>query len=82
MVQPVFTAPAGRAVSVNVSPPRVRALGPEAEIADLYVVETEPIALPSAQPQVSREVALRSPRPGIQLQPSRVRVTLKVQQAR
>jgi YbbR domain-containing protein len=81
-VQPVFTAPAGTAVSVNVSPPRVRALGPEAEIADLYVVETEPIALPSGQPQVTREVALKPPKPGIQLQPARVKVTLKIGQAR
>jgi YbbR domain-containing protein len=77
-VQPVFHAPPGMHVSVEVVPAQVRVIGPERAVSDIYVVETDLLEIPPGQTQISRQVSLSTPREGVEVTPSRVRVTLKL----
>lgn len=78
-VQPVFRVAPGSKVNVTVIPPRVHLIGPERVLADVYVLETEPIDVPAGQTSVSVNAALTSPGEGVQVAPDHVKVTIRVQ---
>lgn len=77
-VQPVFTVPSGRRVAVYVNPPVVTLVGPDRAAGAVYVIETEPVTLPPGQAQLNRVVRLVPPRDNLQINPSSVRLGLKL----
>jgi YbbR domain-containing protein len=77
-VQPVFTLPSGTAANVEVVPPRVRIIGAEPKIGEVYVLETERVETPRGPGTVRRQVAVKSPGPDVQVVPSHVQVTIRV----
>ena len=77
-VQPVFRAPPGARLQVDVIPATVRIVGPEAAVGAVYVVETEPFALGSLQGRAfSRDVSVLPPRTDVEIIPYRVRVNVR-----
>lgn len=78
-VQPVFEAPAGMRVSVEVSPARVRLVGPESEVSKIYVVETERVIIPAGQAQLTQQISVAVPPGGVSVTPQRVKVTFRLQ---
>jgi YbbR domain-containing protein len=79
-VQPLFELPPGARVTVQgVVPSRVRLMGPDRAVSQIYVVETDRIEIPVGGTAVDREVTLVSPDDRVKMIPARVRVTLKVE---
>lgn len=78
-VQPVFRAPPGMRVTARVTPARVRLIGPEARLGQVYVVETAPFEMPPGRTQFTKDAPLVSPGEGIVLRPDLVRVEVKAQ---
>jgi YbbR domain-containing protein len=78
-VQPLFSAPPGRRVTVTVFPTKVRLTGPKAIVGEIYVVETPAVVLAPGQAKVSKQVMLAPPRTGVEVKPRQVTVTLSVQ---
>jgi YbbR domain-containing protein len=79
-VQPLFQAPPGmRVTEVEVSPAWARVRGTERTVSDVYVVETDPIQLPEGRTQISQEVRLVSPKPGVEVVPGQVRLRLTLE---
>lgn len=82
-VQPLFEVPPGFQVSaVEVVPKRARLTGPERAVSDVYVVETRPFQIPTGRLQSTQEVPLVPPSAGVELLPSSVEVTVRLQPLR
>ena len=78
-VQPRFRTPNGARVMVDVTPPRVRLVGPERLLDSVYTADTEQVDLPPGQREVTREVTVVTPDHSVEAIPPRVRVTLRLQ---
>lgn len=77
-VQPRFHLSPGTRVTVDVLPPRVRLVGSEQTLARVYLVETDPVDLAPGQREITREVSVIPPGAGVDVDPPRVRVTLRL----
>lgn len=78
-VQPVFHLPPGARVSVEVSPPEVRLIGPERRLSRILVAETDPFDVPAGRSTFTKEVSIRSLGADVTIRPGRVKVTVKTQ---
>ena len=78
-VQPVFQAPPGASVDVTVQPSRVQVTGPQTAVGNIYVIETDPFQIPAGRTTFSQEVVLVPQAERVQVSPSRVRVTVRLE---
>lgn len=76
-VQPVFQIPPGTRVrGLEVVPSHVRVVGPQQTLASIYVLNTDPIPIPSGTARVEHEAVVEAAGTNIEVTPSKVMVRI------
>lgn len=78
-VQPAFQIPPGTRVrSLEVVPSHVRIVGPQRTLASIYVLNTDPIPIPSGATKVQHEAVVEAAGANVEVTPSKVTVHIQL----